>query len=155
MMYQKATLFGDSAIAQKILATKSPRLVKTLGRKVNNFDASLWDERKYRVVCDGNYLKFTKKLADSDEESSTASGFDLKQALLDTADSELVEASPFDRVWGIGFAKENAGHNRKEWGENLLGKALMEVRDRIRREDADCSDAPNEILPEADEVPKS
>lgn len=70
----------------------------------------------------GNYYKFTQ-----DEE--------LKRVLLDTGDRELVEASPRDRIWGVGFGAKNAEKSRGKWGLNLLGQALMEVRDRIRREE--------------------
>ena len=71
----------------------------------------------------GNYYKFTQH-----EE--------LKQVLLGTGDREIVEASPRDRVWGVGFGEKNAGKNRGRWGGNLLGKVLMEVREWIRREEA-------------------
>lgn len=56
--------------------------------------------------------------------------------LLGTGDRELVEASPTDRIWGVGFAEKNAGANRHRWGQNLLGKALMVVRERLRKEEA-------------------
>lgn len=60
----------------------------------------------------------------------------LKEALLDTGDKELVEASPFDKVWGIGVSADAAStKNRASWGQNLLGKALMATRERIRREE--------------------
>jgi ribA/ribD-fused uncharacterized protein len=79
---------------------------------------------KLQIVEDGNYLKFTQNDG-------------LKRKLLETGDAELVEASPRDRVWGIGFGPEDARRAaREEWGENLLGKALVSVRERIRREES-------------------
>jgi ribA/ribD-fused uncharacterized protein len=59
----------------------------------------------------------------------------LKALLLATGERELVEASPMDRIWGIGFGEKNAGRARRHWGLNLLGKALMDVRKRLREEE--------------------
>jgi ribA/ribD-fused uncharacterized protein len=78
------------------------------------------------IVTQGNYHKFT----------ISTDARELKKMLLDTGDRELVEASPFDRIWGIGFKEEDAEENRERWGENLLGRALMEVRRRVREEGA-------------------
>lgn len=77
-----------------------------------------------RIVEEGNYHKFTI----SEDAAS------LKAMLLATGERELVEASPMDRIWGVGFTEKNAGHNRVRWGQNLLGKALMNVRARLREE---------------------
>lgn len=79
---------------------------------------------KSSIVEEGNYHKFTKA-----KESSQ-----MAQSLLDTGDRELVEASPTDRIWGVGFGAAHAGEHRGEWGENRLGKALMSVRARLREE---------------------
>lgn len=124
MMHQKGLLFApNSPITASILETPnlSPRTIKQLGRQVPNFDDSVWHEHRYKIVVRGNYLKFTQNL-------------DLKELLLKTGDRELVEASPRDKIWGVGFGKENAGARRADWGLNLLGKALMEVRGKIREE---------------------
>jgi ribA/ribD-fused uncharacterized protein len=75
-------------------------------------------------VTQGNYHKFTVS-RDAQE---------LKNMLLATGERELVEASPYDRIWGIGFAERDAEGSRHWWGQNLLGKALMEVRRRLREE---------------------
>ncbi|OJD39821.1 uncharacterized protein BKCO1_2000242 [Diplodia corticola] len=122
MMAQKANLFGDTDIARQILAAPTPAKQKSLGRKVKNFDRKVWDENKLRIVEEGNWWKFT-----SSKEAAR-----LADMLLATGDRELVEASPYDRIWGIGFAREHADHVRDDWGENLLGKALMKVRTRLR-----------------------
>ncbi|KAI9704343.1 MAG: hypothetical protein M1836_007205 [Candelina mexicana] len=125
MMHQKAILFSDTAIASQILASTSPKEQKALGRKVANFDGNKWLEYREKIVEEGNWNKFTNsKLEDEG----------IKQKLLETGDRELVEASPFDRIWGVGFGAKNAEQNRDKWGNNLLGKAIMRVRERIREE---------------------
>jgi hypothetical protein len=93
-----------------------------LGRKVPNFSDDVWVAERYAIVLEGSYLKFTQN-------------DDLKRQLLDTGTRELVEASPRDRIWGIGFGKDRAGSVRERWGLNLLGKALVETRGRIRMEE--------------------
>jgi ribA/ribD-fused uncharacterized protein len=80
---------------------------------------------KLKIVEDGNYYKFTV----------SEDAVELRAWLLATGERELVEASPRDRIWGVGFKAENAGVNRRRWGQNLLGKALMGVRARLREED--------------------
>lgn len=65
----------------------------------------------------------------------------LKKWLLETGDRELVEASPMDRIWGVGFAAKNADANRHRWGQNLLGKALMVVRTRLRDKEVEKMEA--------------
>lgn len=82
---------------------------------------------KLAIVTEGNYLKFT-----ASEHAEI-----LKKELLETGERELVEASPFDRIWGIGFKEADAERNRHKWGQNLLGKAVKDVRERLRREDAE------------------
>lgn len=96
--------------------------MKTLGRKVRNFDEVVWNEVKYSIVLNGNYLKSTQNP-------------ELREYLLATGDRVLAEASPYDGIWGIKMGKsdENAFNPLKWRGENLLGFALMEVRDEIRR----------------------
>ncbi|OAX83749.1 hypothetical protein ACJ72_01882 [Emergomyces africanus] len=129
MMHGKGLLFApDDPITQDILArdveTPHPSELRTLGRQIPNFDDDVWKKHRYEIVVKGNYLKFTQNL-------------DLKENLLATGDRQLVEASPRDRIWGVGYGAKNAGANRKTWGLNLLGKALMEVREQIRKEEAE------------------
>jgi ribA/ribD-fused uncharacterized protein len=139
MMWNKAQLAGDQASAKTIMATTSPRKQKQLGRDVEGFDVEAWDKIKLSVVEQGNYLKFTQstnvvsmKMGDKAEPVS------LRSLLLATEERELVEASRFDRVWGIGFdAEQTAVTTREKWGLNLLGTALMNARERIRREGDD------------------
>lgn len=123
MMYHKAILFNDSLIAEQILAVSNPKEIKALGRKVRNFNESVWNENKYEIVKNGNILKFSQNPR-------------LKEELLSTRDSILVEASPFDSVWGIklGEFDPNRFDPLKWRGENLLGFALTEVREIFKKE---------------------
>jgi len=123
MMAQKALLFNDKEIFDKIIAAKSPAEAKKLGRQVRNFDDKIWNEKRFDIVLKGSVHKFTQHN-------------DLKEFLLNTKDRVLVEASPVDRIWGIGLpAESDRAENPKRWnGLNLLGFALMEVRDIIRNE---------------------
>ncbi|RFU32152.1 hypothetical protein B7463_g4169, partial [Scytalidium lignicola] len=128
MMYQKASLFEDHEIGAKILKTTSPKEQKSLGRKVRNFDDDVWKKNRSRIVTEGSYFKFMYSL--SEDEG-------LKERLLATRERELIEASPMDRIWGIGFGAQNAESQKHKWGLNLLGIALMEARKRIRVEERD------------------
>ncbi|GAB7346551.1 hypothetical protein MBLNU457_5229t1 [Dothideomycetes sp. NU457] len=124
MMYQKAKLFGDEAIAEEMLDATKPAQFKALGRKVKGFDEKKWNANKLRIVEEGNYLKFTKC------ENHT----ELSKMLLATGEREIVEASPYDKIWGIGFKADGAERCRKHWGQNLLGIAITNVRTRLRKE---------------------
>jgi len=125
MMYQKAVLFSDPETGAKILHTASPKEQKALGRQVQGFDDDVWLKNRERIVEDGSFYKFV----------NLVEGEDLKGMLLKTGDRELVEASPMDRIWGVGFGERNAEGQRARWGLNLLGKALMRARERIREEE--------------------
>lgn len=120
MMAEKARLFGDSLTHSEILAAKSPAIAKKLGRKVANFDDQIWLQHRWDIVVRGNAAKFGQ------HES-------LKTFLLQTGDRILVEASPFDHIWGIGMAASHPDAEKPEnWkGLNLLGFALMEVRQQL------------------------
>ena len=121
MMAGKARLFNDAEILEKIVQTPTPNQVKALGRKVKNFDPKVWNEHKYEIVKQGNLLKFSQNNK-------------YKDFLLSTGDKILVEASPYDTIWGIGMLEtDSRAENPLLWnGENLLGFALMEVRDELR-----------------------
>ncbi len=120
MMFGKAMLFGDEEVAERIVAARSPGAAKRLGREVRGFDEATWAERRFDIVVRGNEAKFGQNA-------------ELGDFLSTTGTKVLVEASPTDRIWGIGMAKD-APHatNPLEWrGSNLLGFALMEVRRRL------------------------
>ena len=121
MMEQKAKLFGDEEIRQQILESQEPNQIKSLGRKVRCFDQAIWDKAKYSIVLNGNWCKFSQNP-------------DLSHFLLSTGDSVLVEASPYDAIWGIRLSADAPdAQNPLKWrGQNLLGFALMEVRDELR-----------------------
>jgi len=118
--YMKAIKFNDLKTAELILKADSPRKQKFLGRKVKNYDETLWNVICVQVMKDGNLAKFKQNK-------------NLEHILLGTVGTILVEASPFDRKWGIGLAKTNPNvFDRSKWkGDNLLGKVLTEVRDQI------------------------
>lgn len=121
MMAGKAKLFNDTEILEQILKSETPNQAKSLGRKIRNFNPEIWDEHKYQIVKHGNLLKFSQN-----EQ--------FKEFLLSTGEKILVEASPYDTIWGIGMLETDAkAANPAQWnGENLLGFALMEVRDELK-----------------------
>lgn len=133
MMYHKALLFADIEIAAQIMAAPEPAVQKALGRKVSGFDDEVWKANRERIVEEGNWWKFVNGVGAKTEES----GKGLRERLMETGERELVEASPRDRIWGIGFGKNNAEANRGRWGLNLLGKALMRVRERLRGQEGE------------------
>ena len=96
--------------------------MKALGRQVRGFDVKVWDEVKFSVVLNASYLKFSQNA-------------NLREFLLSTKDKILVEASPVDKIWGIGMSAEdqNAQNPMKWRGQNLLGFALMRARDEIAK----------------------
>ena len=121
MMAGKARLFDDEATLAAIMASDDPKVIKALGRQVQGFDEGAWNEIKYALIVAGNLCKFSQNTP-------------LREFLLSTGDAILVEASPYDRIWGIGLAAEDPlATDPAQWrGQNLLGFALMEVRDQIR-----------------------
>jgi len=120
MMAKKAELFKDHAILEKILQAKSPAEAKKFGREVKNYNETLWLAARFDIVKEGNYHKFSQNP-------------ELKTFLLNTKERVIVEASPVDAIWGIGMAGDHKDIlNPEKWkGLNLLGFALMEVRDEL------------------------
>jgi len=121
MMYQKAMLFKDSVTALKILTASTPKEAKTLGRQVKNFDPDIWTKYRQAIVWKGNMLKFNQNPR-------------LKNFLIQTGDTVLAEASPYDKIWGIGLrASDPQALTPCKWpGLNLLGETLMNVRTHMR-----------------------
>lgn len=122
MMAEKARLFGDTTIHRKILESTSPRQHKKLGQQVSGFNEEQWAAERCDIVFRGNVAKFSQNE-------------DLKSLLLETGDRQLVEASPLDRIWGIGFAADHPdAYAPDRWkGLNLLGKILEDVRAYLRQ----------------------
>jgi ribA/ribD-fused uncharacterized protein len=117
MMYNKALLFQDKATAEEILTLESPKECKAAGRRVRNFNERIWKENNETIIYEGNRLKLTHNP-------------DLLQKLKDTGGTTLVEASPFDRIYGIGLrAMDPRAQSRSTWrGQNLLGETLTRLR---------------------------
>ncbi|KAI0538032.1 hypothetical protein GGR58DRAFT_513404 [Xylaria digitata] len=153
MMHHKALLFGDAEIAATILEATSPRDVRNLGRAVRGFDQGVWERERERIVTEGNWCKFSLPVLEdapgrkaeeepwlrtwklgNDDAAHTMQAPSFRDVLLATGTRELVEASPYDRIWGVGCAAKGAESRRHKWGLNLLGKCLMEVREQFRKE---------------------
>ena len=121
MMAKKAELFNDSNTYCYIMMSNSQKEIKALGRQIIGFSDDVWIPNRERIVFEGNYAKFTQNPM-------------LKSFLMKQKDKILVEASPFDKIWGIGLDSSDLSFvsNPHNWrGTNLLGFVLMDVRDRI------------------------
>lgn len=120
MMHGKAVLFGDAAMGAQIMTATHPKKHKELGRKVKNFDDVVWKREREGIVLAGSRAKFTQNA-------------ELLELLLATKGTTLVEASPYDRIWGIGLAASNPkAQDPATWrGQNLLGKILTGLRDEL------------------------
>lgn len=122
MMAEKARLFGDDEMLESILKAKHPKEMKAFGRAVQNFDKDIWDKECYGIVKRASLAKFSQNPKLNDYLNSTKNRI-------------LVEASPRDRIWGIGMGQSNPdAENPVKWrGRNLLGFALTEARDELLR----------------------
>lgn len=122
MMAMKARIFNDHDNYQLIMQSSDPNEMKSIGRKVANYNQAIWDEMKYDIVFRANYEKFIQNE-------------NIKEYLLSTEDKVIIEASPVDKVWGVGLAESDERILKPElWlGENILGFAIMHVRNEIRK----------------------
>jgi ribA/ribD-fused uncharacterized protein len=118
MMYAKALLFGDRDASERIIVAATPREQQAIGRTVRGFDEAMWVLFREGVVFTGNYARFSQNP-------------EQRELLFATRGTSLVEASPHDRVWGIGLAEDDPrALDRSQWlGLNLLGQALTRVRE--------------------------
>ncbi len=125
MHEQKARLFADVAMAERILKSDSPHEHKLMGGRVARFEQAVWDEHKVDIVTAGNLAKFSQNAG-------------LRRRLLETGEAVLAEANPKDFIWGIGLAEDDpAALDPYNWqGQNLLGQILMAVRSELRRQPA-------------------
>lgn len=120
MMAEKARLFGDTEALEAIMATKDPKKQKALGRGVKNFNPYMWDKVCRDVVYRANLAKFSDPV--------------MKEFLMSFGNEEIVEASPYDKIWGIGLAEDNEDAlDKTKWqGTNWLGEAIMQVRESLK-----------------------
>ena len=121
MMYRKAVCFGDDKVAAQILVTEDVTEIKTLGRLVSGYDESLWNGVRQIVVYEGLLAKFSQNS-------------ELGEQLKKTGNTVLAECAVKDRIWGIGLSMRDPDRlDRAKWqGQNLLGYALMMVREKLR-----------------------
>ncbi len=120
MMYQKAVRFGDSDIASQIMRTDDVARIKQFGRQVSGYDDHIWNGMRQIIVFEGLSAKFSQNN-------------ELKEKLIATGNSILAECAVKDRIWGIGLSMTDPDrHDMSKWkGQNLLGYALMLVRERL------------------------
>ncbi len=121
MMAGKARLFGDEEAERRAISASSPAAAKKEGRLVRAFDGTVWERERFALVVAGSVHKFGQNA-------------ELRDFLVNTGDRVLVEASPVDRIWGIGLAADDPrAEDPAGWrGLNLLGFALMEAREELR-----------------------
>lgn len=118
MMAHKAVFFNDVETFKKIMSTDDPREQKAFGRQVKNFDKDKWESVCKQIVYEGNYAKFSQN-------------DDYRQELMKTIGTELVEASPDDKIWGIGLEEsDERAKDKSQWqGTNWLGEVITRVRE--------------------------
>ncbi|KAK3107430.1 hypothetical protein FSP39_014394 [Pinctada imbricata] len=126
MMYKKAVLMGDDNIASQILEERNPRAQKYLGRRVQNWNQLLWDKHCIDIVKKGNLEKFKQNKY-------------LRRKLMSTFPKTLVEASPYDSIWGIGLHKSDKRAQHKQFwrGTNFLGYILTDIRNYLFAQETD------------------
>lgn len=124
MMAKKALMFNDFSAYREIMLEKKPAIQKAIGKTVKGFDKVIWETYCRKIVYDANYAKFTQNKGMGDE-------------LMGTGNKEIVEASPEDKIWGIGLhERDPLAWDKSTWqGTNWLGEAIMQVRRTIREEE--------------------
>ncbi len=120
MMYKKAMYFDDEKVAREILETKDVAKIKALGRQVSNYNDSIWNGMRQIIIYEGLIAKFTQNEI-------------LKEQLKSTGDAILAECAVQDKIWGIGLSMKDSNRlDIDKWkGQNLLGYALMLVRNKV------------------------
>ncbi|WP_193017174.1 NADAR family protein [Proteus sp. FME41] len=120
MMAEKARIFNDRVIYERIITTSNPGTAKALGREVKGFNQEIWDQQRMEIVIRANIAKFSQNK-------------ELGKFLISTGNRVLVEASPVDKIWGVGLSEQDKEvSNPLLWnGLNLLGFALMKVRSTL------------------------
>ena len=120
---QSQAAMRDSNTAKQIMTSDNPMFIKQLGRKVKNFNEQTWSRYRRNIVKQGNISKFKQNPY-------------LLQKLYNTKNKTLVEASPYDNIWGIGlYCDDPRSQDRNTWkGLNLLGEILTEIREEFIKE---------------------
>lgn len=120
MMYSKAVCFNDKVIAAQILNTQDVAHIKELGRGVLGYNENIWNGMRQIIIYEGLLAKFTQN--DS-----------IREQLKSTGNAILAECAVRDCIWGIGLSMDNPKRlDISRWrGQNLLGYALMMVRNRV------------------------
>lgn len=120
MMYRKAQFFYDEKSSIEIMKTNNPSEQKSIGRKVKNFKTGIWQSCAWQIVFENNFYKFTQNP-------------ELLEALFETEGTTIVEASPYDQIWGIGLDESDPrALDRSEWrGQNWLGEVVTKLRDQL------------------------
>jgi len=121
-MYYKCVTFDptNNLLLEKILNEKTPYKIKQYGRQVKNYNDKVWNEKRYSIMLNALRLKFTQNDV-------------IKAKLISTKPKTLYEASPYDSIWGIGLSVQEAMYtDPSQYGINLLGQALMQVRDEFK-----------------------
>jgi hypothetical protein len=121
MMAEKARLFGDADALKIIMASDNPKVQKATGRLVKGFDKAIWEANMKVIVYRGNMAKFTQNQ-------------DYLEWLFSTDGTTLVEASPWDNIWGIGLdSNDPRALDRTTWlGTNFLGEIVTQVREDLK-----------------------
>ncbi len=119
-MWEKALCFGDTETANQILETSNPRTAKDLGRLVKNYDEKIWETKRFDAMFNVCLAKFSQNKP-------------RLETLLSTGNKTIVEASPYDKVWGVGIHwTDDEILDENNWkGQNLLGRVLMKVREQL------------------------
>lgn len=120
LAWRKAVLFGDAHAAERILRAESPTKAKAIGRSVTPFNDEVWKAHRLEVAVAGNIAKFSAHP-------------ELADYLAQTGHKVLADASPIDRVWGIGLAADDpSAKDPQLWpGLNIMGFSLMEARSQL------------------------
>lgn len=119
---EKAKIAGDFKSRELIKKATEPAEFRMLEREIENLNPVTWDEVKYAIALVGNYHKFWNNMA-------------LKKYLMTTEQKILAYTDSEDLIWGTGLDidHEDAEDPSKWPGQNLLGFAIMELRDHLRK----------------------
>ena len=120
IMYKKCMILGDEAAAKQVMATDDPEQQQAIGRSARNYHNTVWDGICQVVAMRGLLAKFSQH-------------DDLRRKLLETGDAYLVECARSDHRWacGIGLYDDDRRDIDRWKGKNILGFALMEVRQAL------------------------